>query len=61
MMNIIKTIIATALSAIATTAVAQVSKTTEENMEKLELTQEWDKTFPQSDKLSHSQVTFRNR
>ena len=61
MMNIIKTIIATALSAIATTAVAQVSKTTEENMEKLELTQEWDKTFPQSDKVSHSKVTFRNR
>lgn len=40
---------------------AQTSKTTEVNMEKLELTQEWDKTFPQSDKVSHSKVTFRNR
>lgn len=30
-------------------------------MEKLELTQEWDKTFPQSDKVDHSKVTFHNR
>lgn len=27
----------------------------------LELTQEWDKTFPRSDKVEHSKVTFRNR
>lgn len=57
----IKTIMATGLLVIGTTAFAQTSKTTEENMEKLELTQEWDKTFPQSDKVSHSKVTFRNR
>lgn len=31
------------------------------NMEKLELTSEWDKTFPQSDKVNHSKVTFMNR
>lgn len=30
-------------------------------MEKLTLTTEWDKTFPQSDKVSHCKVTFRNR
>ena len=30
-------------------------------MEALQLTQEWDKTFPQSDKVNHSKVTFRNR
>lgn len=30
----------------------------EENMQKLELTQEWDKTFPQSEKVIHSKVTF---
>lgn len=30
-------------------------------MEKLKLTQEWDKTFPQSDKVSHRKVTFTNR
>ncbi len=29
--------------------------------EKLNLTQEWDKTFPQSDKVEHVKVTFRNR
>lgn len=30
-------------------------------MEDLQLTQEWDKTFLQSDKVSHSKVTFHNR
>lgn len=29
--------------------------------EKLNLTQEWDKTFPQSDKVLHSKITFHNR
>lgn len=29
--------------------------------EKLNLTQEWDKVFPQSNKVSHSKVTFHNR
>ena len=27
----------------------------------LKLTTEWDKTFPQSDKVDHSKVTFINR
>ena len=31
------------------------------NMEKLNLTVEWDKTFPKSDKVNHSKVTFFNR
>ncbi len=30
-------------------------------MEKLNLAQEWDKTFPQSEKVDHSKVTFHNR
>ena len=30
-------------------------------LEKLELTQEWDKTFPKSDKVNHRKVTFHNR
>lgn len=34
---------------------------TNDNMETLNLTQEWDKTFPQSDKVSHRKVTFTNR
>ena len=29
--------------------------------EKLNLTQEWDKVFPQSDKVNHSKVMFHNR
>lgn len=29
--------------------------------EKLILTQEWDKTFPKSDKVDHRKVTFHNR
>ena len=29
--------------------------------EKLNLTQEWDKTFPKSDKADHRKVTFHNR
>lgn len=31
---------------------------TEEIMPKLELTQEWDKVFPLSDKVNHRKVTF---
>lgn len=27
----------------------------------LQLTQEWDKTFPQSDKVDHKKITFKNR
>lgn len=31
------------------------------NMENLKLTETWDKVFPQSDKVNHSKVTFKNR
>ncbi len=31
------------------------------DMEELVMTTEWDKTFPQSDKVEHSKVTFHNR
>ncbi|MDU0347696.1 alpha/beta hydrolase [Actinomyces sp. MRS3W] len=31
------------------------------NTENLELTQEWDKVFPQSDAVDHEKVTFHNR
>lgn len=30
-------------------------------MEQLNLTQEWDKVFPKSDKVEHGKVTFHNR
>lgn len=32
-----------------------------DSMETLNLTQKWDKKFPQSDKVNHRKVTFRNR
>ena len=31
------------------------------NTQELQLTQEWDKVFPQSDKVNHQKVTFHNR
>ncbi len=34
---------------------------TDKNMNKLTLSREWDKTFPQSEKVNHSKVTFHNR
>ncbi len=39
------------------------SKTTNKDMNQtsLTLTQEWDKTFPKSDKVDHKKVTFKNR
>ena len=40
---------------------ASEPKENRNNMEKLTLTKEWDKTFPQSDKVNHSKVTFVNR
>lgn len=33
----------------------------DKNMEELNLTQEWDKTFPQNDEVRHGKVTFHNR
>lgn len=29
-------------------------------MEQLDLTQEWDKVFPKSDRVEHSKATFHN-
>ena len=37
-------------------------QTTNEDMNTtLQLTQEWDKVFPKSDKVDHKKVTFKNR
>ena len=33
----------------------------EQDMKELNLTAEWDKTFPKSDRVNHSKVTFANR
>ena len=34
---------------------------TNQNMSTLNLTKEWDKTFPKSELVNHSKVTFHNR
>lgn len=39
----------------------KTNKETSDNMETLNLTQEWDKTFPESDEVNHRKVTFKNR
>lgn len=57
----IRTTIAAALLFTATAAAAQTSNQVKMTEEKLELTQEWDKTFPESDKVNHTKVTFHNR
>lgn len=60
-----KTIIALLLMLSATlgttAAVAADNQEKGRNMENLELTSVWDKTFPQSEKVDHSKVTFVNR
>lgn len=58
-MKATKTIIALAIIASATAIKAQTNNTYK--METLNLTQEWDKTFPQSDQVSHEKITFHNR
>ena len=60
----IKTIVVTGMLFLAGTIVSGQTSTNqvkEKNMEKLELVIEWDKVFPQSNKVVHEKVTFRNR
>ncbi|MBR4265873.1 MAG: alpha/beta hydrolase [Bacteroidales bacterium] len=51
------------LSAMLLTACAQNVNNDKNStdMTKLNLTQEWDKTFPKSEKVNHTKVTFHNR
>ena len=55
------TILAASLLAFHAAGFAQNDQTTKAHMENLELTQEWDKVFPMSDKVNHSKITFHNR
>ena len=56
------TALAAALSAtFATSAMADVSITPMKGVQTMQLVQEWDKTFPKSDKVEHHKVTFKNR
>lgn len=57
----IMTILAASLLAFHAAVFAQNNQTTKAHMENLELTQEWDKVFPKSDKVNHSKITFHNR
>ena len=54
----IKNFIAVSLSALTVLA---CKSNTNENMSTLNLTNEWDKTFPKSELVNHSKVTFHNR
>ncbi len=56
-----KTIMTAAVMAAALTTDAQTAYKNDTGMDRLELTKEWDKTFPKSEKVSHEKVTFRNR
>lgn len=63
-----KKIILTTLFVVATIAAGTTANETtgnnqqkDKSMDKLELTNEWDKVFLKSDKVNHSKVTFRNR
>lgn len=42
-------------------AVGCANNQTNESMNSLKMTSEWDKVFPQSEKVKHSKVTFTNR
>ena len=46
---------------ITLTACTNKQTTNEDMNTTLQLTQEWDKVFPQSDKVTHEKVTFKNR
>lgn len=56
-----RTIIAITLASMALLAFSKTPKNDEQMTTTLQLTQEWDKTFPKSDKVNHSKVTFKNR
>lgn len=58
-----KKILFAILAGVMLTACAQKENSNQKelNMTKLQLTTEWDKKFPQSDKVEHKKVTFHNR
>ena len=57
-----KTLLATALMGLTLASCTNKEQTkTEENMTTLNLTQEWDKVFPLSEKVNHRKVTFETQ
>ena len=62
MRNRILTILVSLLLGVACTPTdTETNRKNDNDMENLSLTREWDKVFPQSDKVDHSKVTFANR
>ena len=57
------TTIVTIVTGLLMTSLSATAKTTDNMIqeETLSLTQDWDKTFPQSDKVDHKKITFHNR
>ena len=55
------TILTASLLAFSTAGFAQNDQAMKFQEEQLTLTQEWDKTFPQSGKVDHCKITFHNR
>ena len=58
--QVMKRLFILALSALSLFASAQ-NKTTGMNEQCISMTQEWDKTFPLSEKVNHEKVTFKNQ
>lgn len=58
---ILMTLLVTGMATACVNNKTDNSQEKDNSMETLELTNEWDKVFPQSDKVNHSKVTFRNR
>ena len=57
-----KKVLLAVLAAGVLTACTNNKQTTDKDMvQTLQLTQEWDKVFPQSDKVSHKKVTFETQ
>mgnify|MGYP000672481369 FL=1 len=57
--NMLAFVMLLGISGMMTSCMTDNKKSTK--METIELTREWDKTFPQSDKVEHRKITFRNR
>ena len=53
--------IITLIAGMLASGAAAFAQTDTRTMENLNLEQAWDKTFPQSDKVNHSKITFHNR
>lgn len=57
--NMLAFVMLLGIAGMMTSCMTENKKSTD--MKTIELTQEWDKTFPQSDKVEHSKITFHNR